>query len=95
MKILLCVTLLALSGCATQPNYQWQHPHNNQARFDQDKARCEYEAAVAVGSYTPDTSGYRTVLVAALSEQMDINRRSGEIAVLCMKARGYTQQAIR
>ena len=95
MKKLLCVTLLALSSCATQPNYKWHHSHGNEATFNQDKARCEYESAVAVGSYSPDTSGYRTSFVAALSEQMDINRRSGQIVVLCMKALGYTQHVIR
>jgi hypothetical protein len=86
----LLVILFALTGCAAQQPRIWLHPHENQAIFQKDVAQCNYEAAKATGSYVPDTSGYRTLLVQDLSAAVDIDNRQTKIKALCMKARGYS-----
>src|SRR5688572_28681681 len=42
--------LLLLTGCA--PQWQWKHPHGDQAQFNRDVAQCEYEGAQATASYS-------------------------------------------
>lgn len=93
MKKLLCISAIALlSGCATMDRETvWAKPGMTAAGFDQDKAQCAYEASLATGSYTPDTSGYRTALIAGLAGSRDIERRQLQVTTMCLKARGYAQ----
>lgn len=87
--------VLVLAGCATQPAYEWRHPqHADRARFDTDRAQCEYEASAATGNYSPNNRGYRTDIGRAIADQIDINSRQTQIGVLCMRARGYYQAPI-
>lgn len=88
------VLALLLTGCATQPRYEWRHPHGDKAQFDKDYAQCSYEAAAATGSYSPNNRGYRTELGSMVADNIDKNQRHNEIGNLCMKARGYIQHAI-
>jgi len=89
------VVLLLLAGCATQPTYEWRHSqHDDRARFDQDAAQCRYESAAATGSYSPNNRGYRTAFGRALADAIDMSSRQTDIAILCMKARGYYQAPI-
>lgn len=95
MKTTLILALL-LTGCATaSPPMMWKHhAHENRATFDQDIAKCRYEAVQATGSYTPDTRGYRTMLGQDLAAAMDMTKRQSDIGMLCMKARGYSMHPV-
>ena len=88
------VFALLLTSCATPPRYEWLHPHGSKAQFDKDYAQCSYEAAAATGSYSPNNRGYRTELGSMVADNIDRNQRYNEIGHLCMKARGYIQQAV-
>ena len=87
MKLNWIVLCIVLTGCAVQPTYKWMHPTANQAQFDRDKAQCEYEIAAA----TQQTDySYRSVF----GQELDRATRKRDLGILCMKAKGYTQQAI-
>jgi hypothetical protein len=85
------IATLALSGCATQPAYEWRHmTHSDPAQLARDKAQCDYEATSATASYAPNSRGYRTSTVAGIADAIAIGQRQGELIQLCLRARGYS-----
>lgn len=83
---LMAVLALALPGCAHQQT-MWAKDGATPDQFERDKAQCIYEASAATQQTTP---GYRT----AFGQELDRAMRRNELAVLCMKARGYSQQVV-
>lgn len=89
---------MLLAGCAAMPpSYIWVRPNTVQAEFDADRARCAYEAEAATATYGSSTPASRTLggsigqgLAIGYGKAMEFNK----LGVLCMQARGYSQQAI-
>ena len=74
-KALLATCSLVLVGCA-QPG-KWYHPTANQAQFEQDRLRCNYDAEKAVVNIQ---SGFRAGYELARLRSM------------CMESHGYRWQ---
>lgn len=86
---------LALTGCA--PRYTWVRADATQGMFDQDMARCQYEAASSTANYGSSTPAARTVggsigqgLALGYGQAMAENN----LIALCMRAKGYAQAPI-
>lgn len=78
----LCFTLAA---CAPMQPLMWVKAGATEAEFEQAKAQCVYEVTAA----TQQTDyGLRTVF----GQELDRSIRQRDLAILCMKARGYTQK---
>ena len=86
--------VLLLGACATP--YVWFKPGTTPAEFNQDAARCRYEAAAATANYnTGRTAGTMSGAVAqGLGEGLAIASRRDELIQLCLQARGYTKRAV-
>lgn len=83
-RSLAIVALLAMFGCAAQPQYQWIHPTADQAQFQKDVAQCDYETSAA----TQGTDySYRTIF----GQELDRSMRKNDLAVKCMVAKGYSK----
>jgi hypothetical protein len=78
--------LTALAGCATPPAVWVHSEHTDPARFERDRAQCVYEANAATAS-TPSS----IYLPQAVGQDVATGIRQGELASLCMEARGYTR----
>lgn len=87
MKATLAASLLAcfLAGCAAPKPPVWDKPGATQEQFDADRRYCEFEVMKA--TQTTDTS-YRTVV----GQELDRSMRQRELALSCMRSRGYTQR---
>src|SRR5437762_12966528 len=86
-----------ITGCAIQPTYMWVRPNTSQAEFEADRARCLYEAEAAVATYGSSAPTQRTLggsSAQGLSLGYGKAMESNNLGVLCMKARGYSQQAL-
>ena len=92
--LLLC---LILTACASQPSYEWRHPSGDRAKFDKDFAQCQYEAAQATAGYSQGQTARTNsgAFAQGFGEGLEIGARRNELGVLCMKAKGYTQHALR
>lgn len=93
--VALCIAgLLGLCGCA--PRYSWVRDATTQQQFERDRAQCLYESKAATASYssgpTPRTLGGS--FGQGFADGITLAMRENELAVLCMKARGYSQRAI-
>lgn len=87
MIVRAAVLVLLIPGCAVQPRYEWIHPTGDRAQFDKDRAQCEYESTAA----TQQTDySYRS----SFGQELDKAMRRGDLGVLCMKAKGYTQRLL-
>lgn len=78
---------LCTAGCA-QTTTMWVKAGATDADFQRDKAACEYEAKI----HTPSMpySGMSGAISTGIQEGM----RIGELGVLCMRAKGYSQQRL-
>lgn len=74
-------TALLMCACTTT---QFYVPAGSENQFNQDKARCEYESALAV--QTP-IYGSTTMV----GDAFDIASRRGDLQVMCMKSKGWMQ----
>lgn len=95
MKAAPLLIALVLAGCA--PRWTWVRADANQAMFDQDMARCQYEAASSTATYGSSTPAARTVggsigqgLALGYGQAMAENN----LIALCMRAKGYMQAPI-
>jgi hypothetical protein len=81
--------ILLLAGCA-QP-MTWYKEGGSQAEYEQDVARCTYEAHAATASYSQgQTARTNSGAVAqGIGEGMTMSMRQRDLAILCMRARGY------
>jgi hypothetical protein len=79
--------LLTLCGCAQR--LVWEKPGATAAMFEQDKNQCIYEAKLG----TPTVPSYGTQ--GYVASQFEEGMREGQLQTLCMKARGYTQRAVK
>ena len=82
LKALGLLGLLAVAACGPT----LYRNNTTQAEFERDKAQCEYEASAATAGGTG--MRHRTVVGAAYDEAMT----QGRLALMCMRARGYTEQ---
>ena len=79
---------LALAGCATAP-VRWTKPGATVTDFDQAKAECQYEAVKSTASMP---TGYG--LGGAIASGIEEGTRQGEVAVLCMRAKGWAREQV-
>lgn len=85
MKVVGVLAAVLLAACGTQPHQPitWHKDGGNQKEYEQDVAKCEYEVSLA--TQTVDTS-----LRGGLAQEIDRSLRRNELAVKCMRARGYS-----
>lgn len=87
---------LALTACA--PRFMWVRPSTTQADFDQDVARCQYEAASATATYGSSSPTARTTggaIGQGIGAGIGAAMKENELVTLCMRAKGYAQQPVR
>jgi hypothetical protein len=91
-RLVIALMVVVLSGCA--PNYTWVRADATQADFNQDMARCEYEAASSTATYGSSTPPART-LGGSIGQGIGLGfgqaMQSNKLIVLCMRAKGYAQ----
>lgn len=95
MKAIIIAATIALTGCATP--MMWVKDGAEVADFERDRLQCLYEVAVATGVYLP-SGNYRTTGQAAATGAVNglaIGLHQRDLAILCMKARGYHQVPMR
>ena len=95
VRPLILFALILLAGCA--PRYQWVKPNATQADFEQDAARCTYEAQAATATYgSSQPTAYTTGGAIGQGIGIGIGRaiENNNLAVLCMRAKGYNQVQI-
>lgn len=80
---------LAIFGCAAP--VVWQKVGGTAEEFERDKNQCIYEANAATASYSQgQTARTRSGAIAqGFGEGLTMALRQRELAVLCMRARGY------
>jgi len=86
---------LLLAACA--PAIIWDRPGTSREEFDRDVLQCKYEAEKATASYSAGATAYGVGAAAAqgIGEGLEIGRRQGDIAMSCMRARGYKDRPAR
>jgi hypothetical protein len=89
MKTMPLIALSAvIAGCAAapqQPQIMWNKPGATQAEFELARDQCIYEVTAATQNV--DRS-YRT----AIGQEIDRNMRQRDLAVKCMRAKGFREQ---
>jgi len=76
---------LGLAGCA---QYQWVHPTANADDFERDKLACTYQARLATANASSTVPrSYGDAIVSGIAIGVERN----DLAVMCMKTRGYAQ----
>lgn len=90
------ITTLALLLVGCGPSFMWVKSGATQQEFDQDMARCQYEAASSTASYSyaPTSYGMAGSISSGFAEGFEVGMRKNELINLCMRAKGYSQQAI-
>jgi len=93
-KVLSVIFLFLLGGCGSPP--VWVKPGATQADFEQDVARCRYEAAAATASYStgPTARGLSGAMAQGFGEGLTSGMRQIELVKLCLEAKGYSQQVV-
>lgn len=79
--LLLCVFLL---GCAAKAPV-WDKPGATQEQFDADKRFCEFEVLKA-------SQGTDPTLKTVVGQELDRSMRRRDLALSCMRMKGYTQR---
>lgn len=83
MRVLMIVAMaLAMFGCASAPERLKANKPENQAKLDQDVAKCEYEGEVAVRRAE---GNYRT----SVGAELDKIYQKKDLFKLCMRAKGW------
>ena len=94
---LLFIVASLAAGCATQQPYMWVRPDTTKEQFDQDYARCVYEASAAVATYGSGQPTARTT-GGAIGQGLAIGYGQAaeyhKLGQLCMRARGYRQAPV-
>lgn len=86
-KIIALAAALAVSvlaGCATPPPVAWHKAGATQEAFDQDFAKCRYEAVAA--TQTTDTS-----MRSIFGQELDRAIRQRDLMDLCLQAKEWRQ----
>lgn len=78
--------LFMLAACATPPR-GWVRPDTTAQQFSKDQAECKFEAAKSANQVN---SSYRS----SFGQELDLVVRRNEIHDLCLKAKGYSLQAL-
>ena len=81
LTIAMLSAALLMTGCVPP---RLAKPGGSESDFNADKARCEYEAASSVQA---PIYGSRTMF----GDAFDISSRRSELAVMCMKAKGWQE----
>lgn len=95
MRLTVLAPLMALAGCAHQQT-MWVRDGATQADFERDRAQCVYEANAATASYSsgPTRRSMSGAIAQGIEDGITIGLRQRELAMLCMKARGYAEVPI-
>lgn len=79
------IAVTTLAACVTPTPMVWTRPGATEADFERDKNQCIYESSALTQSVD---YGYRTIF----GQELDRAMRRNELAGLCMKAKGWSQQ---
>lgn len=87
-KILLIIMIgIICQACAST---MWVKNGATEESFRADVAQCEYQAALATGSYNPNSPG--DPIASGISDGIARGMRKNELTKMCMRTRGYVQQ---